>query len=162
MTSTRPGLLPVFILFFCLGAISIWVGCSPSVPKADVQQVEVPELLLSRFTAIYPKAENATWEKGDGIYKVTFGYNEGKLAVDFLPDGAVERTKMYIDETALPAATLAYLSTTLAGQKINHATKNVDGFGAVTWEVSIGDDVYLFSTKGELLGLLPRKPADKQ
>jgi hypothetical protein len=138
------------------------MGCSSPAPQADSSQADVPELLLSRFTAIYPKAENASWEKGDGTYIVTFQYSGSKLAVDFLPDGAVERTKMYIDNSTLPAPTLAFLDTTLPGQKINHATKNVDGFGAVTWEVSIGADVYLFSTRGDLLGLLPRKPAGNQ
>ncbi len=156
MTSNKPGLLTKsFLLFFF--AITALVGCSPAVPRVDV-----PELLLSRFKAIYPKAESVSWEKADGFYTVTFQYNESKLAVDFLPDGAVERTKMYIDHTTLPAPTLAFLSTSLPGQKINHATKNVDGLGAVTWEVSVGADTYLFSTNGDLLGLLPRKPADNQ
>ena len=162
MTSTRPRLFPLSVLFFLLGIISVWIGCSPAAPSADVRHVEVPEFLLSRFEAVYPKADSALWEKGDGFYNVTFLYSGSKLAVDFLPDGAVERTKMYIDDTALPAPTLSFLSTTLPGQKINHATKNVDGFGAVTWEVSIGADVYLFSTQGELLGLLPRQPAARQ
>jgi len=162
MTSTKPRVRPTAFLFLFLAAITFWAGCSPAVPHADSSHADVPELLLSRFTAIYPKAENVSWEKADGFYKVTFQYNKSKLAVDFLPDGAVERTKMYIDDTALPAATLAYLSTSLPGQKINHATKNVDGFGTVTWEVSVGADSYLFSTYGDLLGLLPRKPAGNQ
>lgn len=156
MTSTKPGLIANYFRLLLFMAITAWVGCSPALPG-----VEVPELLLSRFKAIYPKAEDVAWEKGDGVYKVTFHYNESKLAIDFLPDGAVERTRMYIDEASLPATTLTFLSTTVPGQKINHATKNVDGFGAVTWEVSVGADTYLFSTKGDLMGLLPRKPAAK-
>ena len=112
MTNTKPGLVFTSLRLLILVAITVWIGCSPP----PVSREDVPESLLSRFKAIYPNAESALWEKGEGVYTVTFEYSGSKLAVDFLPDGAVERTKMYIDKSALPATTLAFLDTTLPGQ----------------------------------------------
>jgi hypothetical protein len=148
-----------FTLLFlvALSAVFLYPGCSSAQPKADV-----PDLISRRFNAIYPNAQEASWETVTGGYEVTFFQNKTEVIVLFLEDGGVERTKVKSDTPSLPKAAADYIVQNLEGKEITSVYRIIDGFGTVTWEVRAGDMGYLFATNGGLMGQLPPKAKTNQ
>lgn len=144
------------IALYCIVALTIillYPGCSSAQQKGDI-----PDLISRRFKAIYPNAQEASWEVLDGGYEVSFLQNKTAVIVLFLEDGGVERTKVKTDTLSLPKTTANYIAQKLAGKEIISVYRITDGFGSVTWEVNTHEAGYLFATNGELMGQLPPKP----
>lgn len=135
-----------------LCSISVIFFCSGCTPIATQQ--EVPELISSRFNAMYPGAKQVNWTNQSGAYEVAFIFKQTEFKVLFLADGAVERTKTKSKRSALPEGVTTYAANQLSNAAIGEILRVVDGFGVVTWEVEIGDKRYLFTTQGELIGQL--------
>jgi hypothetical protein len=148
--------LPMLFLVV-LSAIFLYPGCSSAQQKADV-----PDLIQRRFKAIYPGAQEASWEKVEGGYEVSFLQHNLEVAVFFLEDGGVERTKVKSDIPSLPNGVTDYVAQKLDGKDINSVYRIVDAFSAVTWQVMVGETAYLFATNGELIGQLPPKTNPNQ
>jgi hypothetical protein len=143
--------LPLLFILVVSGAFLL-PGCSSAQ-----QQGDIPDLILRRFKAIYPNAQEASWQTIDGRYEVSFLQNKLEVAVQFLADGGVERTKVKSDVPSLPNGVADYVAQKLGGGTINSVHRIVDAYGSVTWEVMVGDVGYLFATNGELIGQLPPK-----
>lgn len=157
-------------LFFSLSCLLLGYGCAPTPsqpaissqpatsvqPDTSIQPVtpklsDVPDFIKSRFGAIYPGATDVKWTSLDRTYEVAFNFKQTQFKVLFLEDGSVERTKNKAEISSLPEGITNYAS----GRNISEALRVIDGFGTVTWEVKIGSMKYLFTQKGELLGMLP-------
>lgn len=154
MTARRRSTINIALLFIVLvSTILLYPGCSSAQQKGDI-----PDLISRRFKAIYPSAQEASWEVLEGGYEVSFLQNKTSVIVLFLEDGGVERTKVKTDTLSLPKTTANYIAQKLVGKEIISVYRITDGFGNVTWELNTDDAGYLFATNGELMGQLPPKP----
>ena len=142
----------IFLLIMMTGMI---MACSSpkSKPEADKPKVDIPELILTRFANIYPTAEQPEWKFGKNrTFEVSFIQDKQDCRVTFLADGSVERTEVKADISSLPPQVSAFVSESLGVKKIDGASKVVDGFGTLTWKISINQADYLFSSDGQLIG----------
>ena len=153
MATRKKRTINIALLFIvAASALFLYPGCSSAQQKSDV-----PDLISRRFKAIYPNAQEASWEILEGGYEVSFLQNKTNVMVLFLEDGGVERTKVKTDTLSLPKTTADYIAQKLSGKEISSVYRITDGFGSVTWEVNTADAGYLFATNGELMGQLPPK-----
>jgi ABC-type amino acid transport substrate-binding protein len=122
-------------------------GCASPKVKSDI-----PEIILTRFNALYPKVENLTWEKGKGKFEASFAQGAHEFSVVFLENGEVQQTEAKVEISGLPPDLVTYVSENLKGKKIDEASRIVDGYGNVTWEAEVDSIDYLFSTTGQFIG----------
>lgn len=154
MATRKKGTINIaLLLMVAVTTLFIYPGCSSAQPKSDI-----PDLISRRFKAIYPNAQEASWETLEGGYEVSFLQNKTNVIVLFLEDGGVERTKVKTDTLSLPKTTAEFIAQKLAGKEISSVYRIIDGYGSVTWEVNTDEAGYLFATNGELMGQLPPKP----
>jgi putative PepSY-like beta-lactamase-inhibitor len=139
------------ILFLLLSS------CSTSQTKPDV-----PELILTRFKALYPNAGKTVWEPENDKYEASFKSNGKEVTIVFAQDGGVEQTETEVETAALPPAVSEYVTKSLEGKKIEEAVKIVDAYGATTWEIEVGKQDYLFASNGEFIGMEPEEPGDTE
>jgi len=143
------------MLFPVLLIACLLVSCTApnTKPEAEKIKVDVPELLLKRFAAIYPTAEDPNWRNGKNrTYEVDFIQNKQECTAVFLLDGMVQQVKVKADVSAIPPAAATYVAESLGVKKIDGATKLVDAFGVLTWEIRINQENYLFGSDGQLIG----------
>jgi Putative beta-lactamase-inhibitor-like, PepSY-like len=126
--------------------MGMFASCSNPTPR-----IEVPEVVLSKFKALYSTTDKVEWEKEDGKYEASFILEQKETTVVFLQDGMVEQTEKEMDLTVLPAAITDYVKQSLGGKEIKEVTQIADLFGGVTWEVEVDRVDYLFSPDGKLL-----------
>jgi len=147
-------------MILALVAFGIFIACtgpgskagSPNT-KTDKPQADIPQMILTRFGAIYPKAESPEWKLGqNGTFEVGFNQDQMECIVTFLPNGMVQQTEVKANVAALPAAANTFITEKLGVQKIDGASKVVDGFGTLTWKARIHDVDYLFTSDGQLIG----------
>ena len=136
-----------------LFAIMVIACSSPNKPKAEKPKVDIPVLLLNRFAAIYPKAEEVEWKIGKNqTYEVDFIQDKQQVKVVFLADGMIQQTEVKTDVTAIPPAAASFITESLGAKQIDAASKVVDGFGTLTWKIRIHQEEYLFGSDGQLIG----------
>jgi len=143
------------VLFLAILVAILSASCtSPNAkPEVEKAKVEVPELLLKRFAAIYPKAENPGWRNGKNqAYEVDFVQDKQECTVVFLQNGMVQQVKVKADVNSIPPAAASFVTESLGVKKIDSATRLVDAFGVLTWEIRINQEKYLFSSDGQLIG----------
>jgi len=143
------------VLFLAILVAILSVSCSSpnTKPEAEKPKVDVPELLLKRFAAIYPSAEGPQWRIGKNrTYEVDFIQDKQECTAVFLADGMVQQVKVKADVSAIPPAAATFIAESLGVKEIDGATKKVDAFGVLTWEVRIKQENYLFGSDGQLIG----------
>lgn len=116
--------------------------------------VPVPDLIQSRFKAIYPYAKNPSWIAYEKTFEVTFTQDNNEWTIVFTPDGAVDKTKLKTSTAPLPGLVTEYVNQNLGGQPIDQVLKVVNAFGTQTWEISVGDTSCVFTSDGHFMGLL--------
>lgn len=144
-------------------AFTVIACSSPNTkPEADKPKVDIPELLLNRFAAIYPKAEEVEWKTGKNqTYEVDFIQDKQQVKVVFLADGMVQQTEVKTDVTAIPPAATSFIAESLGVKQIDAASKVVDGFGTLTWKIRIHQEEYLFGSDGQLIGRMIVDPTNE-
>ncbi|MFZ1676290.1 MAG: PepSY-like domain-containing protein [Saprospiraceae bacterium] len=123
------------------------VSCKPAEVK-----INVPDAVMAKFTAMYPKADHAEWEMEDGNYEASFKEEKMETSVIISPDGNVVETETSVDAAMLPQPIHEYVTSQLGGKKISSAEKIVSATGMVSYEVKVGETDYLFDASGQFTG----------
>jgi hypothetical protein len=135
-----------------------------------VKDAEVPAAVKDAFAKKYPGLK-AEWEKEEGNYEAEFdgkkmvvNMENGKStkrevegSVLISPSGSILETEEEIETAALPKGVSEYVTKSLGGKKIKEAFKITGSAGAVSYEIEIGKDEYLFDANGGFL----KKVAEK-
>jgi hypothetical protein len=135
-----------------------------------VKEAEVPVAVKDAFAKKYPGLK-AEWEKEDGNYEAEFDGKkvranmetgkstkvevEGSVLIS--PDGNILETEEEIETKALPAGVSDYVAKNLGGKKIAEAFKITNASGAVSYEIEIGKDEYLFDNNGGFVKKIEKK-----
>ena len=135
-----------------------------------VKEAEVPAAVKDAFAKKYPGLK-AEWEKEDGNYEAEFegkkmqvNMENGKAtkqevegSVLISPDGTIIETEEEISTGTLPKSVGEYVSKNLGGKKIAEAFKITNTTGAISYEIEIGKDEYLFDSNGGFLKKIEKK-----
>ncbi|MEO8447217.1 MAG: PepSY-like domain-containing protein [bacterium] len=112
---------------------------------------QVPSVVKTSFSSLYPDASKVQWEMEDGNYEAGFDQNKVETSIIFDAKGTFLQKEVEIPVSELPDAVKNYATTNVAGKKIDEAAKITDAAGIVTYEAEIGKADYIFDQNGSLL-----------
>lgn len=90
----------------------------------DLQQSEVPSVVVNNFQKAFPKALEVEWEKEAGNYKVDFDIAPDKdHEVWYDSTGKIIKHKEEIAKSSLPKAVQAKIATDFKGYRVEDVKK---------------------------------------
>ncbi len=132
------------------------INCSSSGNQAKVaetgEKVEIPEVVKTNLSAMYPSAGSINWEMRDGKYEASFTQNKMSNTIILLPDGTILKYKVKIDASQLPQKITDYVSSQLGGKKVTAATKITEPKGMISYEIKVDTSFYMFAGDGLFVG----------
>ena len=134
-----------------LALILVIAGFVPAATGQDIQQSEVPSLVLNTFQSKFPNATDIDWEREADLYKVEFeiGKRDHDLWID--KNGNITKHKEEVTKTDLPAAINQKLQSDFKEYRIDDVDKietNGKVFFLVDLDSNSGDKEVLFSPDG--------------
>lgn len=149
--------------------VALSFGVSASYAQ-KVKEADVPVVVKDAFAKKYPGLK-AEWEKEDGNYEAEFGGKkmsvnmetgssskvriEGTVLIS--PDGSILETEEEIEREVLPKEITEYVKKSLGDKKIAEAYKITNASGAISYEIEIGKDEYLFDANGNFTRKIEEK-----
>lgn len=136
-----------FMAVFLLGTGSIFAQ--------DVQESQVPSVIVNNFKKEFPKASDVEWEKKGDNYNVDFEIGWGvDYEAWYAATGKLIKYKQEISDANLPQAVKDAIKKDHAGFRIDDAKKYVEN-GVETYQVELekGQDErkITFSKDGKLI-----------
>ena len=119
-----------------------------SVYAQTIIESDVPAVVRTKFTTLYPTSKVEKWKKDNGNYKAEFDQNKKETCVVINPKGDLVKTKTEIDASELPASASEYIGKNYAGKKINESCKVTDATGVVTYKAEVGETHLIFDSNG--------------
>ncbi|HEV7380090.1 MAG TPA: PepSY-like domain-containing protein [Dyadobacter sp.] len=102
----------------------------------DIPSNSVPSVVMNVFKQKFPKATDVEWERKGELYKVEFEIGRKEHAVWINGAGNVEKHKLDISNSDLPAAVKTAIASEYKGYRINDAER-LDAGGKVTYKVEV-------------------------
>lgn len=137
------------------GAVALFSLTSTAFGQ-DMEQSQVPSLIVNNFQLKYPKASDVEWERAGEAYKVEFETGANRLDHDIWYDktGKIIRHKEELLQGDLPEAILSTINKDFPGYHMDDVHRVTESgstkylldleSGADEWEV-------VFDTKGNVL-----------
>lgn len=113
-----------------------------------ISEQDVPVVVKSKVTSLYPGVKVEKWKKNNGNYKAQFDENKKETCVIVSPKGDLVKTKTEIDASELPSSASEYIRKNYDGKKISEAFKIIDATGVVTYKAEVDETYLLFDTNG--------------
>ncbi len=114
----------------------------------DVKTSEVPDLVTSKFSSLYPGTKAEQWKSSNGNYETKFSNSGSKMCVVINPSGSVVETSTVIKATELPKPAADYVAKNYAKQKIKESCKTTEAGGKVKYEAVVNDYRLCFDSEG--------------
>lgn len=149
--------------------VALCLGLGTSYAQ-KVKEAEVPAAVKDAFAKKYPGIK-AEWEREDGNYEAEFEGKKMQVNMDngkakkmevegsvlISPDGTIIETEEEISTGTLPKGVSEYVTKNLGGKKIAEAFKITNTAGAISYEIEIGKDEYLFDSNGGFVKKIDKK-----
>jgi hypothetical protein len=121
----------------------------------DLEQSQVPSIIVNNFEKSFPNAKDTEWEMEDGLYTVDFETDAKKdHEVWFNPSGELVKHKQEIAKEDLPDPVLSKINSEFNGYKIDDVKKIVEGTN-ITYKIELGtllEELEItMSAEGEIL-----------
>jgi hypothetical protein len=124
-------------------------GLLASLTNAQkIKDKEVPEIVRTTFTKLYPKATEVKWEMENGNYEANFDLDEMDNSVVMDGTGKILETEVEMDPKELPLAVWDYLNTHYKGKKVKEAFRIMNSVGAYSYEVEVKRKELVFDGMG--------------
>lgn len=136
-----------------LAAVLVVVGFVGSCAQ-DIQQKDVPSVVLNAFMTAYPQAVDVEWERQGGTYNVDFEIGKTDHEAWYEASGKLLKHKEDIPLNALPAAVSDAIKKEFAEYKIDDADKieeNGKTFYLIGLDGSPNDRILHLSPDGKVL-----------
>ncbi len=114
----------------------------------DVKATSVPDVVVSKFTSLYPGAKAEQWKNTNGNYETKFTQGGSKMCVVINTSGSVVETSTMIKESELPKPATDYIAKTYVKKKIKDACKTTESGGKVKYEAVVEDYRLCFDNNG--------------
>lgn len=113
----------------------------------DIQQTDVPSMILNAFQTKYPNAAQVRWERKGEDYKAEFEDNSREHDLWIDKSGNITKHKEDFPKSQLPQAITQKLQSEFKDYKIDDADKIEEG-GKVIYEIDLDgkDDRKVFFT----------------
>lgn len=118
------------------------LACTPD-PK-----IGTPEVVLRKFSQLYPNATEVEWELEDALYEASFRLDTLNKSVAFMADGTMRVMETEITIEMLPRQVKEYVASHTGGQPIDEAAMIIFSDGLTQFEAGAGDKDFLFDAAG--------------
>jgi len=120
----------------------------------DIQQKNVPAVVLNAFQIKFPNASDVDWRLEKGNYRIKFEVNnkDNKLVLD--DRGKLMKHEQDLWESEIPVSVLETVKSKVAFFDLNDADKLVEGsktIYSINFEIDKRDHDFLLDGKGKLL-----------
>jgi len=125
-----------------------------SIPLITAQQnepVAVPDVVMDRFTLLYPDARNIEWQIIKDNYKADFKNDKVTTMALIAWDGSMLKTETEIKIGALPETAIDYMAQNYPSIKIDQASIIEDKDGVITFEAVLDKVDLTFDCTGQVL-----------
>ena len=129
-------ILAATILFFTATAFAT----APEVASTTVK---------AAFTKDFAKAENATWQKKENVYFVSFMLNEKSVTVAYNENGEIAGTSRIIKKEELPMGVALQIAKNYSGYEIGNAITEVSANGQTSYYFSADSKKQLLNLKAD-------------
>lgn len=133
----------IILLFLFIPLINVF--------SQDIKESDVPSVVKSMFSTMYPNITNTEWEMENGKYEAEFKENGTETSVLFEQNGTYIQKEVEIPVSSLPSDIIDYAKKTLKVDKINEASLITSSDGTITYEAEIGKEDYIFDAGGKFL-----------
>ena len=131
--------------------IALMVLCHISLSAQKLSPEKVPTAAKAKFASLYPKAENAHWEKEGSDFEAGFSLGQTHMSVVIDAQGNLKETETKMALTALPKKVQDYLTKNKPSAKITEAAKIVYASGKTLYEAEVNGKDMLFDEEGHLV-----------
>jgi hypothetical protein len=132
-------------LFLLIALAACIIACSTK------PTVDTPEVVLKKFSQLYPNAADVTWEQEDTLYEAGFRVDTVTKSVSFFADGTVRVMETAIAIQLLPQQIKDYVAQQSGGQPIDDAEMIIFADGITQYEAGVGNKDYLFDAAGTFM-----------
>ena len=148
------------VLVICI----LMIGYLSGQAQQAIETSEVPSVVIAALKKDYPYAINVKWETQDGMYQASFkfeiedGMYEGsprivkvEMAVVYSDKGIMALTETSVEVSSLPVGVREYFVKKVPNGEISEASKIVNSYGSVSYEVEVNNEDYIFNGDGKFL-----------
>lgn len=135
-----------------LGAALLLFLSTVQAQSSKTTPVAIPDIVMDKFTLLYPDATGVTWKEQKGKYMAEFKNEKKRTAALIKADGTVMQTKTQIKVIALPPDATAFLLEEVKVRKIEDASIIEDEPGMITFKAIADHEEYWFDGSGNLVG----------
>jgi hypothetical protein len=122
-----------------------------------ISSSEVPSVVSSKFSSMYPNTTVDHWKKEKGNYEVKFTQDSKKICVVIDPSGNLIKTSTSISVSELPNSVNDYVAKNYGNDKITEAERISEANGQMKYEAKVKDNHLCFDSNGNFIKSEKRK-----
>ena len=145
------------VLFFLC---SLFIIAMSADAQKKISEAAVPQVVKSKFVALYPSAKVEYWSMEGANYVAEFMDQKKEMTVFIAPDAKTYKTEMRIHPSELPKEAKEYIAKHFPGKKITDAVTSNDGEGNRIYEAEVSEVDLIFDAKGKFLKSVKERPID--
>ena len=116
-----------------------------------VNSSDVPSVVTSKFSSLYPGSKADQWKKEKGNYETKFTANTAKMCVIIDPNGSVVKTTTAITTSELPQSVNDYMAKNYANEKMTEVSKTIEADGKIRYEAEVKATRLCFDSNGNFV-----------
>ena len=120
-----------------------------SLQAQKIKPSALPDVVLTKFSLIYPDASRTAWTQETDHFQVEFKNDKKNTTAVFTSEGKLFLTRTEIRTSALPEPALEFLRKEDNEVRIEAAFIVQDHRGVITFNASIDDKPFVFDWTGQ-------------
>jgi hypothetical protein len=135
-----------------------------SIPAGAQEKnlADVPIVVLTEFTRLFPGATYVKWKQEEGNYEGRFTFENREMSAVFSPKGVLAGKEVFLKITELPAPAREYLQQHYAGLKFMEIAEVSNAKGSKLYEVESEDIYIFFDSKGKFLSQMNKEEGGEE
>ncbi|HMO61921.1 MAG TPA: hypothetical protein PKC39_06720 [Ferruginibacter sp.] len=123
-----------------------------AVFAGDSNETTISTRVRSSFEKDFARAENATWDKKDGVYYVSFDVNQKRNEAAYTPAGELLAVSKVILRTEMPATVLRSVEQKFAGYNFSPTATEITYEGETNYYMTVANEKHTLKLKIDTYG----------
>jgi hypothetical protein len=118
----------------------------------DTNETVISSKVRRSFEKDFAGVQNATWDKKDGVYIVTFEVNQQKNEAAYTSEGELVASSKVIARAELPATVLRSVEQKFAGYSFSPTATEITYEGDTNYYLNVANDKHTLKLKVDSFG----------
>jgi hypothetical protein len=128
--------------------------------QKKIDESSVPDVVKSKFKALYPASKVEYWTRESGNYVAEFADQKKEMIIFITPNGKSFKTETRIHPSQLPVEVREYIAKHYPKKKITDAIISADEAGNRVYEAEVDEMDLIFDVKGRFLKSVKERAID--